>query len=184
MGRSSHSTHKHLQKIVPLKVNFEEFQKIVDNIPKCLDNQKIVRYTHLKMNHMFDNNGKKQYLDVLLQGPSKHIWRQALSNYLRDKIITYTNMVCHIWLSKTEKFRVQLTVGGDWLQYPDDTASPAATLLETKLFFNSTISQSTKGAQFMTIDIKDFFCKWSWISRKLWKFMQNIFFLIFDKYVI
>ena len=58
---------------------------------------------------------------------------------------------------KSEKFRVRLTVGGDRLQYPDDTASPAATLLETTLLLNSTISQSAQGARFMTLDIKDFF---------------------------
>ena len=66
-------------------------------------------------------------------------------------------MVCDIRPLKTEKFRVRLTVGGDRLQYPDNTASPAVSLLEAKLLINSTISQSSKGAQFMTIDIKDFF---------------------------
>ena len=66
-------------------------------------------------------------------------------------------MVCDVRPLKTEKFRVRLTVGGNHLQYPDDTASPAATLLETKLLLNSTISQSTQGARSMTLDIKDFF---------------------------
>ena len=58
-------------------------------------------------------------------------------------------MVCDIRPLKTEKFRVRLTVGGYCLQYPDDTASPAASLLEAKLLINSTISQSSKGARFM-----------------------------------
>ena len=114
---------------------------------------------------MFNNDGKKQSLDALLQGPSKNIWRQALSNKLgrlaqggnniqgndvvdfihfhevpNNKIVTYANMVCDIRPLKTEKFSVRLTVGCDRLQYPDDTASPAATLLETKLLLNSTIS--------------------------------------------
>ena len=67
-------------------------------------------------------------------------------------------MVCNAHPLKAEKFRVHLTVGGDRLQYPDNTASPAASLLEDKLFFtNSAISQLAKGARFMTIDIKDFF---------------------------
>ena len=48
-------------------------------------------------------------------------------------------------------------MGGDRLHYPDDAASPAASLLETKLLLNSTISQSAFGARFMTLDIKDFF---------------------------
>ena len=66
-------------------------------------------------------------------------------------------MVCDMMPLKTEKFRVHLTVGGDQLQYLDDTASPAATLLETKILLNSTVSQSANGARFMTLDIKDFF---------------------------
>ena len=66
-------------------------------------------------------------------------------------------MVCDIRPLKSEKYQVRLTVGGDRLQYLDDTASPAATLLETKLLLNSTISQSAQNARFMTINIKDFF---------------------------
>ena len=66
-------------------------------------------------------------------------------------------MVRDIRPLKSEKYRVRLTVGGDRLQYPDDTASPVASLLEAKLLINSTISQSTQNTRFMTIDIKDFF---------------------------
>ena len=47
-----------------------------------------------------------------------------------------------------------MTVGGDKLDYNDDAASPAATLLETKLLLNSVISDAHNGARFMTIDIK------------------------------
>ena len=138
--------------------------------------------TDLFINHMYDDNtGKKQSLDTLLK-KNPTIWGTALSNELgrlaqgvrdiegnnvldfipykevpQDRIVTYSNMVCDIRPLKAEKFRVRLTVGGDRLQYPDDTASPAATLLETKLLLNSTISQSAQGARFMTLDIKDFF---------------------------
>ena len=136
---------------------------------------------------MFDTQGRKQSLDKLIQRPTQQIWKKALTNELgrlaqgindvkgndvvdfisykdipKNKIVTYTNMVCDIRPLKTEKYRVRLTVGGDRLQYPDDTASPAATLLETKLLLNSTISQSSKNARFMTIDIKTFFFKQSW----------------------
>ena len=109
------------------------------------------------MNHMYDDTtGRKQSLDTLLKKKLK-IWGTALSNELgrlaqgvrdiegnnvidfipynevpQDRLVTYSNMVCDIRLLKTEKFRVRLTVGGDRLQYPDDMASPAATLLETK----------------------------------------------------
>ena len=141
-----------------------------------------LQHMNLQMNHMFDTTGKKQSLDALLKGPSNNIWSRALSNKLgrlaqgvrdikgnnavdfipflqvpSDRIVTYANMVCDIRPLKSDKFWVRLTVGGDRLQYPDDTVSPAATLLETKLLLNSIISQSAKGARFMTLDIKDFF---------------------------
>ena len=123
---------------------------------------------------------KKQSVDVLLKNDLT-IWETALSNELgqldqglrdvegnnvmdvisfsevpKDRIVTYTNMVCNMRPVKSEKYRVCLRVGGDRLQYPDDTASPAATLLETKLLLNSTILQSAQGAQFMTLGINNF----------------------------
>ena len=136
---------------------------------------------YLAINHMYDGIGKRQSIDKLLKN-NPDIWSVALSNESgrlaqgirdikgnnvldfishsevpADWIATYANMVCDIRPLKTEKFRVRLTVGGDRLQYPDNTVSPVATLLETKLLLNSTISQSAKGARFMTLDIKDFF---------------------------
>ena len=48
-------------------------------------------------------------------------------------------------------------MGGDILEYPDDASSPAASLLESKLLFNSTISYSRRGARFISCDLKDLF---------------------------
>ena len=48
-----------------------------------------------------------------------------------------------------------MVVGGDKLPYEQDSAAPAANLLETKILLNSTISQP--GARFMTVDISNFF---------------------------
>ena len=50
-----------------------------------------------------------------------------------------------------------LTVGGNKLDYLHDATSPAASLIETKMLLNSVISDSSKGARFFTLDIKDFF---------------------------
>ena len=50
-----------------------------------------------------------------------------------------------------------MTIGGDKLEYADDTASPAASLIETKLLLNSVISDAHKGARFLTMDLKDHF---------------------------
>ena len=57
---------------------------------------------------------------------------------------------------KQEKHRVRLTVGRYRLPYNDDVYSPVAPLLEIKLLLNSTIPDASKGACFMTLDIKDF----------------------------
>ena len=49
-------------------------------------------------------------------------------------------------------------MGKDKLDYPRDTASPTAALLDTKLIINSTISDYKKyGSKFCSINIKDFF---------------------------
>jgi len=69
----------------------------------------------------------------------------------------YVNTVCNYRPHKDETHQVRLTVGGDVLPYDEDSASPAASLLETKLLINSTISDASIGAKFMTLDIKDFF---------------------------
>ena len=74
-----------------------------------------------------------------------------------SKKVTYANMVCDYRPLKAETYRVRLTVGEDRLDYHSDAASPAASLLETKLLINTLISQLAKGCRFMTIDIKDFF---------------------------
>ena len=66
-------------------------------------------------------------------------------------------MVCDHRPLKQEQDRVRLTLGGDVLDYLGDTASPAASLIESKLLFNSVISDSHLGARFMSLDIKDSF---------------------------
>ena len=71
--------------------------------------------------------------------------------------VTYANFVCDYHPLKSEPFRVRLTVGGDRLEYPDYDSSPTASLLEPKLLLNSTISDSRRGAIFMSYDMKDCF---------------------------
>ena len=51
----------------------------------------------------------------------------------KNKKVAYANMVCDVRPTKTEKYRVRLTIGGDVLEYFGDSASPAASLIETKL---------------------------------------------------
>ena len=74
-----------------------------------------------------------------------------------DRDVTYATYVCDIKLLKAEMHRVRITVGGDRLSCPDDTGSPAANMLETKLIVNSTISDSKYGAKFLSADIVNYF---------------------------
>ena len=51
-----------------------------------------------------------------------------------------------------------MTVGGDKLDYFDNTASPTASLIETKLLINSVISDhKAHNARFCSMDLKIFF---------------------------
>jgi hypothetical protein len=68
------------------------------------------------------------------------------------KDVTYGSFVCSVQPEKKEKNRTRFTVGGD---RPGAVATPTADMLVAKLLFNNVIS--TKGAQFMMIDITDFY---------------------------
>ena len=137
------------------------------------------------LNHIFDPQGRKLSIDRLITNPdTAPVWSQALENELgrlsngfqkrvkaqqalefihhseipSDRKVTYANFVCDFRPLKSEKYRVRMTIGGDKLDYPDATASPTASLIETKLLLNSVISDHKKyGSRFCSIDIKDFF---------------------------
>ena len=81
--------------------------------------------------------------------PKQHIPKD------RYKDVTYGRIVCDFWEGKDEENQTRLTVGGDRINYPGETQTPTADLLTIKLLLNSVIS--TKGAEFMTIDIKNFY---------------------------
>ena len=71
--------------------------------------------------------------------------------------VTYASFVCDLRPLKKETHRVRMVVGGDKLTYNEDTGSPAASLVETKIMLNSVISDAHKGAKLLTCDLKDFF---------------------------
>ena len=129
------------------------------------------------------STGSKETMDTLLSGQQGLQWTQALENEWDrlatgklDKVkgsntisfippsqipgapkVTYGNFVCDHRPLKAEPLRVRLTVGGDRLDYPYDTASPASNLVDAKLLINSVILDANIGAQFMVADLKDFF---------------------------
>ena len=88
------------------------------------------------------------------------------------------NIVCDIRPTKTEKFRVRLTIWEDVLEYLGDSSFPAISLLESKLIINSTISDAT-------IDIKDYFLQ-SDLPEPEYLYIHSKYFFkdIGDKYII
>ena len=140
-------------------------------------------FLHPHLNHIYDKKGKKQTLQNLLKGPKQDRWLQALSNEFgrlaqgnnrgivgtdtiklilksavpSDKKVTYASFVCDHRPLKEEQWRIRCVVGGDKLPYDDDPALPAASLLDTKIMINSTISDAKFGARFLSPDLKDHF---------------------------
>ena len=172
---------------------------------QCLILQENVK----KIMHIYNENGKKLSLDALLQGEMAVTWQTSLSNELGrlaqgvrqitgnnvidfipiedvppEKKVTYANMVCDYRPLKSDPYRVRLTVGGDRLEYWDDAASPAASLVETKLLLNSVISDAHKNARFMTIDIKDFFLQSFMKDAEYMRIHSKYFFKISERNII
>ena len=52
---------------------------------------------------------------------------------------------------------MRCTAGGDRLDYEDDPSSPAASLLDTKMHLNITISGAHRGARYGTADIETYY---------------------------
>ena len=73
----------------------------------------------------------------------------------KGRTLTYANFVCDYCPLKSEPCRVILEVGGYRLEYPYDASSPSASLLESKLIFNSTISYAHQYARFISCNLKD-----------------------------
>ena len=73
----------------------------------------------------------------------------------RWKDVTYARIVCNYRPEKEDPNRVRITVGGDRINFTGDCGTPTADILTIKLLFNSVIS--TPGAQFMTMDISNFY---------------------------
>jgi hypothetical protein len=69
--------------------------------------------------------------------------------------VTYGSFVVDIKDHKEEKERTILTVGGDQIEYPGDKSTRTAGLTTAKILINSVIF--TLGANFLVIDIKNFF---------------------------
>jgi hypothetical protein len=117
----------------------------------------------------------------LLQRPDlKPIWERAFTNELgrlaqgvcnikgtdtivfihaseipKERTVTYGRLVCDIRPQKAEQHRLRLTVGGDRINYPGETATKNADLTTSKCLWNSTIL--TPDARYMCADVKNFY---------------------------
>ena len=69
--------------------------------------------------------------------------------------MTNSRIVCNKQPQKEEVNRSRLTVDGSRIDAEMDCGTPTASLFTVKMLLNSVIS--TKGAKFMTLDIKDFY---------------------------
>ena len=73
----------------------------------------------------------------------------------RTQDVTYAFFLCKVRNEKNERNQTQLVIGGDRTNYTGEVSTPTAEMLVAKILFNSIIS--TKGAQFMTADISNFY---------------------------
>ena len=73
----------------------------------------------------------------------------------RRKDITYGNIIVAYKEHKNEPHRTRLTIGGNRINYPGVVTTPTAEITTVKLLINSVIS--TRGARFMTADIRNLY---------------------------
>ncbi len=73
----------------------------------------------------------------------------------RWKDVTYAKFVCELKPNKAKLHRTGLTVGNNKVHYPGDVGTPTADLTLVKMHINNVVS--TSGAQYMTLDVKNFY---------------------------
>jgi hypothetical protein len=78
-----------------------------------------------------------------------------IANIPCDRIVTYCRLVVDFWPQKEDPNHVQMTAGGNLLQYPSELTTRTVDLTTSKIIWNSVLS--TEGARFMGIDIKNFY---------------------------
>lgn len=121
-----------------------------------------------------DDKGKKLTIKTALASPQHDIWldkhgeeiaRLFESNTIKliqradmpstKKAAYYNPQVRTKMKDGALQYRVRGTIGGNQIQYDGDTAAHTASMQLIKILLNSVVS--SKGAKFMTADIKDFY---------------------------
>jgi hypothetical protein len=72
-----------------------------------------------------------------------------------DQTVTYARVVINFCPQKLDPHCIQITAGGNLINYPGKLTTRTATLTTSKLMWNSVLS--TKGAKYMCLDIKNFY---------------------------
>ena len=86
--------------------------------------------------------------------------------------VTYARLVSEIRPHKSETHRFRMTVGGNLLDYADDTNSSTVALTTSKILFNSIVS--TQNAKFLGLDIKNFYLQTKLPNSQWMKFPINL----------
>jgi len=126
----------------------------------------LMEYRHLLANPKYRTTWSKAYgkeIGRLAQGIPGEVEGTNTITFIdkshipqnRWRDVTYGRIVASFRPEKEDPNRIRLTVGGNRINFTGDCGTPTADMLTVKLLLNSIIS--TKGARFMTIDIKDFY---------------------------
>ncbi len=73
----------------------------------------------------------------------------------RRRHITYRKTAVTYRPENDDPNSTRLTVGGNWIVHHGNVSTPMVKMMTVKMHFNSMIS--TKGAQYCTFDLKDFY---------------------------
>ncbi|KAL7524797.1 hypothetical protein ACHAXR_000721, partial [Thalassiosira sp. AJA248-18] len=95
----------------------------------------------------------------------------------RRKDVTYDRICCNVRPEKKDPNQVRITAGSNLTDYPGDVGTPTADLLTVKLLLNSIVS--TPGAEFMGIDIKNFYLntpmeRYEYLKMKIDNFPDDV----------
>eukprot|EP00804_Cyclotella_cryptica_P019412 CCRYP_006613-RA/>CCRYP_006613-RA protein AED:0.27 eAED:0.27 QI:0/-1/0/1/-1/1/1/0/573 len=161
-----HLLHSTPTPLTPQRAATRQFPHDILSAILDTDTGELLKYRHLIKNPKYCTIWKNAYgteLGCLAQGIPGTIKGTNTIVFIahneipphRRKDVTYGRIVANYQPEKEDPYRIRLTVGGNRITYDGDCGTPTANMLTTKVLLNSVIS--TKGARFMTIDIKDFY---------------------------
>eukprot|EP00804_Cyclotella_cryptica_P002823 CCRYP_009357-RB/>CCRYP_009357-RB protein AED:0.24 eAED:0.24 QI:0/0/0/1/0/0/2/0/561 len=161
-----HLLHYNRMPLTPQQAAIRRFPR--DTLSAILDTDtgELLEYRHLIKNPKYRTIWKNTYgkeLGCLAQGIPVTVHGTNTIVFIAPnqipptcgKDVTYGRICAHFRPEKEDPYRIRLTVGGNRITYPGNCGTPTADMLTTKVLLNSVIS--TKGARFMTIDIRDFY---------------------------